>query len=486
MAKIVIVGGGVAGLSAGIYARNAGHDALILERHFLTGGNLTGWDRGEYHIDNCIHWLTGTNENSALNKIWRELSALGDGVEIVQEESLFCCEHDGVRLSLTPSITKLREDMLAVSFEDREETMRFINAIELVGGFDHIAGESCDEGLTAKRIIKGLGPILKYYGMTTGQLAARFKNPALRLFITGFWGEDFSAIALIYVYATFCFRNGALPRGGSVKMAERMTEKYLSLGGRLKLRSEVKEVRLEGGRATGVLLADGSFESADYVILTGDPAMTFGKILDLPMPGQLKKQYDNPRLRPFSAYQFAFACDEEKLPFTGDLIFNVPEEYSRELGTKQLIVREFSHEPSFAPAGKSILQTLTFTFGEDNLDFIRLKEENPEAYRAKKERLAGLVQKLIEWHCPALCGKLRLIDSWTPATYRRFVNSYHGSFMSFAIPERHLPIPLSGVIPGCDNVILATQWLQSPGGLPIAATSGKAAVDRIVKLEKKK
>lgn len=54
------------------------------------------------------------------------------------------------------------------------------------------------------------------------------------------------------------------------------------------------------------------------------------------------------------------------------------------------------------------------------------------------------------------------------------------------IVERHLPIPLSGVISGCDNVILATQWLQSPGGLPIAATSGKAAVDRIVKLEKKK
>ena len=38
MAKIAIVGGGTAGLSAGIYALKAGYDAEIIESHRLAGG----------------------------------------------------------------------------------------------------------------------------------------------------------------------------------------------------------------------------------------------------------------------------------------------------------------------------------------------------------------------------------------------------------------------------------------------------------------
>lgn len=112
MARIVIVGGGVAGLGAGIYSRMAGHDVVICERHFLAGGNLTGWSRGGYHIDNCIHWLTGTNENSSLYRMWCELGALGEGAGIVQESSLFSCERRGVRVSLPPSLSELRDNII--------------------------------------------------------------------------------------------------------------------------------------------------------------------------------------------------------------------------------------------------------------------------------------------------------------------------------------------------------------------------------------
>ena len=47
MAKIVIIGGGVSGLSAGIYAQLSGHEAVVCERQAMAGGNLTGWQRGE-------------------------------------------------------------------------------------------------------------------------------------------------------------------------------------------------------------------------------------------------------------------------------------------------------------------------------------------------------------------------------------------------------------------------------------------------------
>ena len=484
MAKVLIIGGGVAGLSAGIYARLAGHSATVCERHFIAGGNLTGWNRAGYHIDNCIHWLTGTNPSSEFYKMWEDLGVLGKNIKIIQCDSLFTCERGGKRISLPPSLRQLEDQLMASSQNDEKEIKSLIRAIDLMLGKDNIAGENCDEGMNLSRFLHGIGPLMKYYNLTTGQLANRFNSPAIRCFITGFWGEDFSSIALIYVFATYCGRNGALPEGGSLKAAERMAERFKELGGKLRLRCEAKKVNIEGGRATSVSFADGSTEAADYIILATDPAATFGSMVDLPMPKKLKKLYENKKMRRFSSYHFAYSCDRSAVPFEGDLIFDVPSEYEKELGTKQLILREFSHEPSYAPEGKNVLQTLTFCYEEDSKAFISLRKNNKSAYEEKKARICSLVTKIIEDHCPTLAGKLSLIDSWTPATYNKFVNSDIGSFMSFAIPEGFMPTMLSGKISGCKNLIMATQWQSPPGGLPIAAMSGRDAVAMIAKLEK--
>ena len=43
--KIVIVGGGIAGLSAGIYGKLAGYDVDIYEKNPIAGGQCMGWNR---------------------------------------------------------------------------------------------------------------------------------------------------------------------------------------------------------------------------------------------------------------------------------------------------------------------------------------------------------------------------------------------------------------------------------------------------------
>ena len=55
--------------------------------------------------------------------------------------------------------------------------------------------------------------------------------------------------------------------------------------------------------------------------------------------------------------------------------------------------------------------------------------------------------------------------------------------MSFALPKGRFPVRQSNRIEGLDNVILATQWQQMPGGLPIAAEGGKRAVETVNELE---
>ncbi len=83
--KILIIGGGVAGLSAGIYAKLNGFDAEIIEMHSVTGGQCTAWERKGYRFDYCLHWLVGTRKGP-FNDIWKTTNVINDQVEIIDHE----------------------------------------------------------------------------------------------------------------------------------------------------------------------------------------------------------------------------------------------------------------------------------------------------------------------------------------------------------------------------------------------------------------
>ena len=62
--SVMIIGAGIAGLSAGIYAQLNGYRSRIYEMHSLPGGLMTAWKRKGYTMDGCIHWLTGSSPKS--------------------------------------------------------------------------------------------------------------------------------------------------------------------------------------------------------------------------------------------------------------------------------------------------------------------------------------------------------------------------------------------------------------------------------------
>ena len=82
--KVAIIGGGVAGLSAGIYSAMNGFDTVILEMHSVAGGQCTAWDRQGYRFDYCLHWLVGTSKG-AFHDIWKETNVLNDRTEIIDQ-----------------------------------------------------------------------------------------------------------------------------------------------------------------------------------------------------------------------------------------------------------------------------------------------------------------------------------------------------------------------------------------------------------------
>ena len=484
MANVVIIGGGVSGLSAGIYTQMNGHHAIVCERHTVAGGNLTGWDRDGYHIDNCIHWLTGTNPATDAYRMWEDLGALGSDVEVYQSEALYTCEREGERISLYCDLDRLEREMIALSSRDTRAIRSFCKTVRDIQGHVGIGGENNDQPLTNGEKLASLPGIIKHHWLSTGEFAARLHHPLLQDLVVSLVGTEFSAFALAVIVATFCGKNGAIPQGSSCAMLERITKRLLVLGGELHLRKEAVSIQHENGRAKSVTFSDGSTIAADYVIIATDPIVAYRKLLSMELPTQLKKKYARDSKYRFSSYHCAFACDTKELPFKGDFIFEIPQEYQARLHTKYLVVREFSHEESFAPEGKSLLQTLTLCNEKTAREFVELRADKA-VYAEEKRAIAKDVITLITSKFPFLEGKLTLLDVWTPATYKRYIDSDIGSWMSFIFTPRTLPKKLDNRVKPLKNAVFATQWLNSPGGLPIAGEEGKRAAQRILQMIEK-
>ena len=86
--RVIIIGAGIAGLTAGIYALQSGFDVTIYESHTIPGGASTSWRRKGYLFEGGMHWLTGSSPKIPLHKLWREVGALDDSVNIYNRDPL--------------------------------------------------------------------------------------------------------------------------------------------------------------------------------------------------------------------------------------------------------------------------------------------------------------------------------------------------------------------------------------------------------------
>jgi aryl-alcohol dehydrogenase-like predicted oxidoreductase len=71
--KIVVIGGGMAGLCAAVYLLKCGYQAEVLEMHDMAGGLATSWRRGSYTSGARLHWLFGSNPNGWMHGQWQEV-----------------------------------------------------------------------------------------------------------------------------------------------------------------------------------------------------------------------------------------------------------------------------------------------------------------------------------------------------------------------------------------------------------------------------
>ena len=73
--KVIIIGAGLAGLSAGCYAKMNGFKSQIFEHHTVPGGVAAAWMRKDYLIDGGVHFIMGYKPGTTLHQTFKDLGA---------------------------------------------------------------------------------------------------------------------------------------------------------------------------------------------------------------------------------------------------------------------------------------------------------------------------------------------------------------------------------------------------------------------------
>lgn len=489
--KIIIIGAGIGGLSAGIYGRLAGYEVDIYEKNPVAGGQCMGWNRKGHHIDNCIHWLTGTREGTALHQVWRDLGALTEDTEYAAYDAFYTCIYEGKRATLWKDLDRTERELLELSVEDAEEIRRFIQHVRYASASVIPAEKPMDmmgikDYIQMGKEMADMPKVIKEYGEISLQdLADRFHHPLLKMLFAEYMPKEYTAYSLLVSYGTMASGNGELPMGGSLAMSNRIVNRFLELGGRLHLNMPVKRVILEGNRAKGIELESGECHTGDYVISAVDTMELFSALIGREkMDSVWKKPYENMEGYPLqSGFQLAFSVDQGIYKETDTVLFACEPFTIGERSIAYMSLKGYEYEPDFAPEGKMVLQT---NVSQMDRDFLYWKSLSKEEYKQVKAELVQVIEERILTEYPELTGHIELLDCWTPLTYERYCNAYHGAYMSFITKPGVKPFRVKGEIKGLHNLYIAGQWIMAPGGLPIAAISGKFAVQRILKQDKRK
>ena len=245
--KVLIIGGGVAGLSAGIYSAMNGFDTEILEMHKVAGGQCTAWERKNYRFDYCLHWLVGTSKG-AFYDIWRETNVINSQTEIIDHDiHSRIINNDGDEFMIYANIDRWEQYLIGIAPEDAISIQKMCNDMrksallepfalppELRNPFDYL------------RIIPVMLPIVKlvrrFGRLTTKEYFDKLNFRSERLksaFSAMYGGRNFSALAFIFMLAWFNQKNAGYIKGGSYPLAQRMVEKLERSGGKISFKKNI-------------------------------------------------------------------------------------------------------------------------------------------------------------------------------------------------------------------------------------------------------
>ena len=275
---IAVIGGGISGLSAGIYAQMNGYNSSIYELHNALGGVAATWRRKDYLIDGGIHFLSMNNPDLRIYRLYQEVGIENVDYREMEMYARFLDIKTGRSIDVTSDLDALDATLRGMFPQDEEIVSDIIRATKSISKVD-----TTDIGMDKPVELMGkkdklseiweMRSLLKYmtgkYSQTVKNYTEPVKDPMFREFLQLMFLPEVPVWFIAMILAQLSAGQMAYLGEGSKGLIDAMEARYRGLGGRIILGSEVQRVLVEDDTAIGLQLINGEEYKTDFVI----PAM---------------------------------------------------------------------------------------------------------------------------------------------------------------------------------------------------------------------
>ena len=447
----IVIGGGLAGLTAGATLSKFGKKVLLLEQHHKPGGCATTFKRGDFIIEVGLHEMSGLVENGNLRRVFKMLEA-DKQVQFLQVPEFYGVVSDNKDFVFPHGFQKAEKALIDKYPEEEKGIKKFLKLIAGVRKEAH----SLPRKPLVRKLVYPLMPLL-YPNLveatrhTVGSwLDKHIKNENTKLDLVAhiaYWGDDPYKLSMFYFglpFAGFIENGGHFIKGGSQQLSNHLASYIEQQGGTVLLGKKALKIIAENGKATGVTFRDSFNDSGQPITVSCDNVVAncaiplVADLLDEPFTSSLKQKISpHPHSTSLLCIYFGFKQKVDAFGvkyysnfIQGDDVKNLKDVHPNQLGDwskRSFIFVDYEKvDAGLAPPEKAagVICTVAYLKNWEGL--------SEADYKAKKEEVAQILIQRLDEKFPGIRESIEYYEVSTPKTIKRYTSNPGGAVYGFA------------------------------------------------------
>jgi len=458
--KAIIIGSGIAGLTAGAALAKEGVEVTIFEQYHRPGGVTATIEKDGYQWDLGQLMLEGFGKDEPIGQILVELG-IYDQVSSKIDQRGYVFPDFEIRTPDAYGGPKWRMEYLKAQFPEEAEGLdkywkdylRFTRLMTFGRKAEKASGLA--KTLLMARLYWTLLPLLPKAKWSAEQLMSHyFKSEKLKMVFTSILADfftppaDFLGLGIFALNSELSF-DKRIPKslgpntdqlylysmlGGIRNLTQPMIGLIEQVGGEIVVESPVEKIVVEANKVTGVQVG-GEFHPADVVLASGDAEQIFFKLIgEENLTAEYARLVKNQTLMD-SVFMVHLGIDMDPTPYVHGPVTYYYGTYDLEKGIKDAQSGDYHegrdgfvvhvptmHSPGMAPEGRHALTV--YTICPDTL--------NEGTWDERRDEFADKLVAHTEKYVPGLSESILTREIVTPADFRELTHTEHHAFGGLA------------------------------------------------------
>lgn len=461
---VIVIGSGAGGLTAAVALARAGRRVLVLEQHDVPGGWCHSFRLGGHMFSPGVHYVGECQPGGRMRAIW-------EGLGVADELTMLELDPDGYdrvfvgrgpeqqRFDIPKGRDAWEERLVARFPRERDGIRRYFGLVDAVVREIEVAAGA--RGPLAMLGLPFRAPSLVRWGTRPlrAVLDACVGDPVLRAILAIQAGDhglgpDDAPFAVHASVQHHYFAGAWYPRGGGQAIPRALVAGLKRHGGDIRFETRVDRILVEGGRAIGVRLHDGTEIRAGAIVSNADPGVTFGRMLAPEhVPAAIRRRLDRASwsvscLSLFMASEFdagALGLDSGNLWYSASpdvqAGYRVADAATLDLDEfpGQFLTVTTLKDPSKGLGRTHTMESFVFVGWEPFRRWAHTRfGDRPNDYVAMKEALSERMLRTIDRFAPGVTERITFRDLGTPLTNAHYCMSTRGNLYGTAKSLRQI------------------------------------------------